>query len=91
MAQSSAERMRRLRARRWAKLLEMLGGKCAECGATERLEIDHLYQRTWNSSKTYSAQRLRIQIAEAEAGKVQLLCRTCNARKGRPAEEDPYF
>lgn len=62
-----------------------LGGKCAHCGSTEELEFDHETPRDWDPAKTSRWQRLRNYIKDIKAGKIkQLLCRSCNARKGYP-------
>ncbi|MDB5296763.1 MAG: hypothetical protein JWO31_2746 [Phycisphaerales bacterium] len=49
------------------RVWQAYGGKCAECGATEYLEYDHIIPHARGGSST-------------EAN-VQLLCRRCNAKK----------
>lgn len=75
------------------KWLHYLGGKCGMCGKTleeaeaegETLEFDHDQPRDWNPSKTSRWQRLRNYIHEIREGKIkQVLCRSCNGRKGYP-------
>lgn len=81
------------RQRRWAakaaeKLKIELGGKCAtpDCGETDlsRLQFDHLFQRDWEPDETEFSHRISIYRREAKAGLLQLLCGTCNAKKGKP-------
>ena len=62
---------------RRAKAIEMLGSKCAHCGATESLELDHKdpSQKSFSISKEWSVSAERFW---AEASKCQLLCRSCH-------------
>jgi hypothetical protein len=87
----SAIRMRRLRAKRWQILIEILGGKCEVCGTTEDLQVDHLQPRDWKRCETWSDVALKKHIEEAKAGKVQLLCGFHNRQKGQPAADDGEF
>ena len=78
-----------LRQRDWArrqveKLKELLGGKCVECGTTEELEFDHLEPRDYESRKLEWSHRISIYRREIAEGKIQLLCKPCNSRKGKP-------
>ena len=78
---------RKLFAARKAALVAQLGGKCAECGTSDDLTFDHLFPRDWHPRSVHATKRLRIYAEEAAAGKIQLLCGTCNSRKGRPADD----
>lgn len=69
-------------------LIRALGGKCEHCGATRALEVDHLQPRPYKPSKLSSSSRIARYVREARAGKVQLLCKCCNAEKGEPPETD---
>lgn len=68
-----AAKHRRFRHRRRMLILRMLGEKCAECGSTRGLEIDHIDP----DSKGYPSHRIWslawAKIA-AELPKCQLLC-----------------
>jgi len=64
------------------ELIEKLGGKCAECGYKKRLEIDHIKGRDWEPSKKSRWTRIARYEREAKEGKLQVLCRWCNASKG---------
>jgi 5-methylcytosine-specific restriction endonuclease McrA len=71
---------------RRARLIEMLGGCCARCGATTDLEFDHIDP----STKVFGvcaglSKAWRILVAEA--AKCQLLCKPCHVAKG--AEDRP--
>ncbi len=82
--------MRRLRSRRWADLIEVLGDECEECGSKEDLQPDHLQPRDWKSREIWSDVRLRLLINEALEGKLQMLCGTCNRMKGTPRAGTQY-
>lgn len=66
-------------------MVDMLGGKCVTCGATEKLEFDHKdrSQKSFNISKNYA---LTMDRLKPELDKCQLLCKTCHLDKTR--EED---
>lgn len=66
------------------ELIAELGGCCVNCGATERLEFDHLEPRTWRAEKHNLWTRIAKYRREAAEGKIQLLCKSCNCRKGSP-------
>lgn len=77
-------RRRQLRALLREQLFDVLGAVCRECGSTENLTFDlikpHLDDRhhRWNGY-----QRVKLYWSEhTHAGNVQVLCDTCNSRKG---------
>lgn len=84
-----AKRQREWAARVRVQLIEKLGGKCVICGTCYELEFDHKEPRTWNCKQVSSEYRITLYKREAEAGKIQLLCRKCNARKGEPEPPPP--
>ena len=84
----NAIRHRNLRARRKAKLLALLGGKCQHCGGTTGLEVNHKHPRNWKSADVWANQRLRRYLQEAEQGLVNLLCGYCNKRFGSPEDDN---
>lgn len=63
-------------------LIQKLGGKCVECGYKKRLELDHINGRDWEPSKKSRWTRIARYEREAKEGKLQVLCRWCNASKG---------
>ncbi len=69
---------------RRAALVEKLGGKCVDCGKTDRLEFDHKKARTWVAAGLSHAQRIENYEKDAVAGNIVLRCRVCNAEKGKP-------
>ena len=69
-----------IKARR--KLIRDLGGKCVECGTKTRLEVDHINGRDWTPRNVSSDTRVRRYIKEADEGKLQVLCKSCNSSKG---------
>lgn len=60
--------------------IDSRGGKCEECGSTERLEVDHIDPSTKeiNVNKLWS-RRAEIRLAELE--KCQVLCYLCHRDK----------
>lgn len=82
------------RQRDWARrkrtlFIARLGGSCVDCGATEKLEFDHLKPRTWVARHRDSSWRMSTIAAEIEQGLIVLRCAECNKRKGAPAPEPP--
>lgn len=68
--------------KRMAILVAELGGKCTHCGSTKRLEPDHIHGTTWNPEELSPERRMSAYEADAKAGLIRLLCRSCNARDG---------
>ena len=66
------------RSERRERGIESLGGKCAQCGATDDLEIDHIDPATKVSHRIFSWSWARI---ESELSKCQLLCVPCHFQK----------
>lgn len=85
MYRSKVERRAWFRARyakRRATALAILGGKCARCGATDDLEIDHIDPLTKlfqiGSSRGGNCSEV---VFLAEVAKCQILCGTCHDTK----------
>ena len=81
------------RQQRRAKLIEMLGGCCARCRATEDLEFDHTDPATKRFAVGSSMSRAWDELVE-EALKCQLLCRSCHQEKAvgdRPEPAHSYY
>lgn len=66
-----------------ALLRRLFGGKCVKCGATDRLEFDHVNPATklFSVSVGWSS---RWDVLLRELAKCQLLCRQCHLRKTYP-------
>ena len=80
------ERCQRLGLMAWRRreaLIDSLGGKCVVCGTKKKLEIDHINGRDWEPNKKSRWTRVVIYEREAKEGKLQVLCRSCNAKKGK--------
>lgn len=69
----------RYRQRR-AELLRLLGDSCADCGAVDHLEIDHVIPalKSFNISKRWNTP---IHELMPELMKCQLLCSSCHEEK----------
>jgi hypothetical protein len=61
-----------------AALHERLGGRCAECGSTDRLQVDHPFGRTYNVKRMSHYNRVRRYLKEEKEGLIRLLCLACN-------------
>ena len=76
---------KQLRAERKAYWVEQLGGCCAHCGGTKRLEFDHVDPST-KMHKGHSPSQMLAwseeRLAE-EMAKCQLLCHPCHVAKTR--------
>jgi hypothetical protein len=97
MPKTRAEYMRSYvkarRHQRRAELIEMLGGKCVRCGATEDLVFDHIDPSTKRFAVGSSMSRAWAELV-AEARKCQLLCPPCHREKGvedRPEPAHSYY
>lgn len=71
---------------RRARLIDMLGGCCVRCGATEDLEFDHIDPSTKVFAICAGLSKAWDVLVE-EASKTQLLCKPCHVAKG--AEDRP--
>jgi hypothetical protein len=73
-----------------ARFLEFYGNCCAECGTTDRLELDHVNgdgreHRIELTGKNAGGDGYRIYrqaVLEYPSDRYQVLCRSHNARKG---------
>lgn len=94
--QQVRERQRKILSRRKEAIFVLLGGKeCVGCGETdeELLQFDHIHGRDWDVTKVSSTTRLKNYLYEALAGRLQVLCISCNSSKNRPDEipdETPF-
>lgn len=75
------------------ELISQLGGKCVRCEETRprRLEFHHIRERTWVARELSRWSRMKRYREEAEAGEIELLCRSCNAKLGKPSLDGSGF
>jgi len=70
------------------RLVDELGGVCQKCGTTgtlkNPLQIDHINGRNWTVREIGSDQRVCRYLKEAKDHKLQVLCKSCNCKKGSP-------
>jgi 5-methylcytosine-specific restriction endonuclease McrA len=67
-------------AKRRAFYIVEMGGKCVECGSTEKLEVDHIDPATKLCNPTRLWSRTD-EFIRAELAKCQLLCKSCHQKK----------
>jgi len=60
---------------------EKLGGKCVKCGATERLEFDHIDPKNKSFCITKNLRMGDKEKLQEELDKCQLLCYDCHLEK----------
>lgn len=74
------------------RLIMELGGKCAnpECNETEyeKLTFDHIYGKEWEATGLSTDQRMCRYIKEHKLGLLQVLCLTCNSKRGDPRDRE---
>lgn len=74
---------------RRARLVEMLGGHCVRCGATEEdLEFDHIDPSTKRFTISGGLSKAWADLVE-EASRTQLLCKPCHVAKGAEDRPEP--
>lgn len=68
------------------KVIENLGGKCQDCGTTEKLQLHHRYYakdsirpKVHNEAGNQTVRRVKEAIAHPE--RFSLLCLSCHNRK----------
>lgn len=76
------ELRRQRRTERKAMAIMLLGGKCVECGSTERLEFDHI-KNDRNGLSNLISQMFTSKMDRLlkELEKCQLLCKSCHIQK----------
>ncbi len=79
----------RARVRRYVErgryaLMVQLGGVCVRCGADDQLQFDHVNGTPIVLERTSQHRRLSHYRELAARGEIQLLCASCNRKKGRP-------
>lgn len=77
---SRAEYMLARYNKRRREAIAKLGGACVVCGATENLQLDHIFrsEKSFNISQMWSISQERF---DAELAKCQLLCGICHRAK----------
>jgi hypothetical protein len=68
-------------------MINALGGKCEQCGSTEKLQFNHKFKRYWDPAKFNRVSRMKRYLEDMNKGHINLLCSHCNALF-QPAESD---
>lgn len=65
-------------------LIDRLGGKCKNCGATDNLHIDHIdrKRKTFRAADVHSVSDEKV---EKEIKNLQVLCKDCHHKKTNEA------
>lgn len=71
------------------RLMMILGGKCAQCGRTADLTFDCIKPTGDEHHRMNPLDRMHFYFQQTRFGNVQILCWTCNVRKG--AREYPRY
>lgn len=76
-------RQREWAARAYATIIERLGGKCVDCGATKELQLDHIKPCEWEKDHCRYEWSWRISKyrQDEKDGKLTVRCLPCNASK----------
>jgi hypothetical protein len=77
------EEQRKIRKERRQYLEEHLGGKCVRCGATEKLDFDHITPADKCYSIGTNITTFSLEELIMEVDKCQLLCRPCHIQKSK--------
>lgn len=78
---TAADRAKHYHSRR-AAIIAALGGKCKDCGTTEKLEIDGENGHPRQPRKLSRWTRVRMYETQLAAGELNCRCRRCNAKRG---------
>jgi 5-methylcytosine-specific restriction endonuclease McrA len=73
-----------------ASLMEHLGMKCQECGATDHLTLDTPFPTGDSHHRLDMARRTSFYRRMHLVGNLCILCETCNARKGNQYDQ-PFY
>jgi 5-methylcytosine-specific restriction endonuclease McrA len=68
------------------KLIRILGGRCKRCGLDTNLTFDCIVPTGGAHHKLSSVGRVTYYKREMARGNVQLLCHSCNSKKGATRE-----
>lgn len=82
---TSADRARTYKKRRRV-LIRTLGGVCSNCKSSSQLELDHICGRDYDIKQLNRWTRIARYEREAADGLLQVLCKSCNSRKGDPQD-----
>ncbi len=76
--------------RRRDDAIASLGGRCAWCSSTQRLELDHIV----SGDKDYDISKIFVGGSEAkvqaELSKCQVLCHDCHVQKTQQSGDNKY-
>lgn len=91
-AQQVARNHKSMYKRRRKALVAAMGGECCQCGKKRKLEFHHPNGRDWDTRKLARWTRIKKYEEEWAAGKIELLCKSCNAgyNPKKEAEDDEY-
>ncbi len=59
-------------------LFNVMGDRCAKCGAIWPLQLDHPHGRTWEPRKLNCYARAVAYLKDWAAGNLRILCASCN-------------
>jgi hypothetical protein len=71
-------------------MLRVLGEKCVRCGLTTNLTFDCIRPTGGRHHRLSSVARVTFYMQQMRRGNIQILCHTCNSRKGATAQAPLY-
>ena len=78
----------------WARrtrdtLLALMGGKCVWCGTVENLSFDCIMPQGSDHHRRHDwSTRMSFYKRQLEAGNLQILCVSCNSKKGSTVTQE---
>ncbi len=69
------------------QIMTILGWRCAACGATENLTLDHIKPLNKAHRPDGYVARQWEYVKQYRQGNIQILCETCQTTKGKHSQE----
>ena len=70
--------------------MQELGGRCCDCGSTEKLEFDCIVPRGHKHHRIEMSHRMSFYNEQHRQKNLAIRCQVCNAIKGDRMPEEAY-